>query len=160
MLIYVLRWWPSWISDRHKKHKSGRGPSNEHVWQVWLKSVLQFQRRRVKCEKLTDGRRTLTHDKSSHGLLKVIFYDKNVLLCHFYKHIMKCLKRKYWVFMFQLQLFFFAPLWPQCSSAETQVCHRSYIIAARLVLIGNYKKKILLTLSLFVSAIKCLTLKS
>jgi hypothetical protein len=20
MLIYVLRWWPSWISDRHKKH--------------------------------------------------------------------------------------------------------------------------------------------
>jgi hypothetical protein len=21
MLIYVLRWWPSWISDRHKKHK-------------------------------------------------------------------------------------------------------------------------------------------
>jgi hypothetical protein len=34
--------------------------------------------------------------------------------------------------MFQLQLFF-APLWrmgPRCSSAETQVCHRSYIIAA------------------------------
>ena len=21
MLIYVLRWWPSWISDRHKKKK-------------------------------------------------------------------------------------------------------------------------------------------
>jgi hypothetical protein len=21
MLIYVLQWWPSWISDRHKKHK-------------------------------------------------------------------------------------------------------------------------------------------
>jgi hypothetical protein len=21
MLIYVLRWWPSWISDRHKKQK-------------------------------------------------------------------------------------------------------------------------------------------
>ena len=31
--------------------------------------------------------------------------------------------------------FFFAPLWrmgPRCSSAETQVCHRSYIIAARV----------------------------
>jgi hypothetical protein len=31
--------------------------------------------------------------------------------------------------------FYFAPLWrigPRCSSAETQVCHRSYIIAARL----------------------------
>jgi hypothetical protein len=22
MLIYVLRWWPSWISDRHKKQKN------------------------------------------------------------------------------------------------------------------------------------------
>ena len=48
--------------------KTGRGQSNEHLWQVWLKSVQRFQRRRVKCEKLTDGRRTLTHDKSSHGL--------------------------------------------------------------------------------------------
>jgi hypothetical protein len=33
-----------------------------------LKSVQRFQRRRVKCEKLTDGRQTLTHDKSSPGL--------------------------------------------------------------------------------------------
>ena len=56
------------VSDLHQKHKSGRGPSNEHLWQVWLESVQRFQRRRVKCEKLTDGRRTLTHDKSSHGL--------------------------------------------------------------------------------------------
>jgi hypothetical protein len=41
---------------------------DEHFCQVWFKSVLWFQRRRFKCEKLTDGRRTLTHDKSSHGL--------------------------------------------------------------------------------------------
>ena len=61
-------WQPCWISDLHQKHKSSRGPSNEHLWQVWLKSVQWFQRRRVKCEKLTDGQRTLTHDKSSHGL--------------------------------------------------------------------------------------------
>jgi hypothetical protein len=27
MLIYVLRWWPSWISDQHKKQKLCRGPS-------------------------------------------------------------------------------------------------------------------------------------
>jgi hypothetical protein len=33
-----------------------RGPSNEHLWQVWLKSVQRFQRRRFKCEKLTNGR--------------------------------------------------------------------------------------------------------
>ena len=62
-------WQPCWISNQHQKHKSGRGPSSEHFWQVWLKSVQRFQRRRFKCEKLTDGRRTLTHDKSSHGLL-------------------------------------------------------------------------------------------
>jgi hypothetical protein len=30
MLIYVLRWRPSWISNRHKKHKICRGPSNDH----------------------------------------------------------------------------------------------------------------------------------
>ena len=40
----------------HQKHKSGRGPFNEHFWQVWLKSVQRFQRRRFKCEMLTDGR--------------------------------------------------------------------------------------------------------
>ena len=60
-------WQPCWISNQHQKHKSGRGPSSEHFWQVWLISVQRFQRRRFKCEKLTDGR-TLTHDKSSHGL--------------------------------------------------------------------------------------------
>jgi hypothetical protein len=69
------------------KTQSGRGPSNEYLWQIWLKSVQRFQRRRVKCEKLTDGR-TLTHDKSSHGLwpgeLKITkfsiqkIYEKNL----------------------------------------------------------------------------------
>jgi hypothetical protein len=61
-------WQPCWNSNRHQKQKFGREPSNEHLWQVWLKSVPRFQRRRIKCEKLTDGRRTLTHNKSSHGL--------------------------------------------------------------------------------------------
>jgi hypothetical protein len=48
-------WQPCWISNQHQQHKSGREPSNEHLWQVWLKSVQRFQRRRVKCEKLTDA---------------------------------------------------------------------------------------------------------
>ena len=59
-------WQPCWISNQHQKQTSGRGPSNEHLRQVWLKSVQRFQRR-LKCKKLTDGR-TPTHDKSSHGL--------------------------------------------------------------------------------------------
>jgi hypothetical protein len=61
-------WQPRWISNQHPKHKSGRGSSNEHFWQVWFNSVKWFQRRRFKCEKLTDRRRTLTYGKSSHGL--------------------------------------------------------------------------------------------
>jgi hypothetical protein len=28
MLIYVLWWWPSWISDPHKKQNLGKGHSN------------------------------------------------------------------------------------------------------------------------------------
>jgi hypothetical protein len=35
---------------------AARDNSYEHFWQVWLKSVQRFQRRRFKCEKLADGR--------------------------------------------------------------------------------------------------------
>jgi hypothetical protein len=31
------------FSIPHQKHKSGRGPSSEHFWQVWLKSVQRFR---------------------------------------------------------------------------------------------------------------------
>ena len=50
MLIYVLRWQPSWISDRHKKQKLCRGPSNDHSWAVWLQLAQWFLRRRFLCE--------------------------------------------------------------------------------------------------------------
>ena len=52
---------------------------------------------------------------------------------------MKCLKRIS-EFLCSTAIYFFAPLWrmgPLCSSAETQVCYRSSIIAAR-----NIMKKI------------------
>ena len=68
MRTHYWPWQPCWISNQHQKQKSGREPSNEHLRQVWFNSVLWFQRRRFKCEKLMDGRRTLSHDKSSHGL--------------------------------------------------------------------------------------------
>jgi hypothetical protein len=32
-------WQPCWISNQHQKYISGRGPSNEHFWQVWFNSV-------------------------------------------------------------------------------------------------------------------------
>ena len=46
MLIYLLRWQPSWISDRHIKKKLGKGHSNDHAFTVWVQSVHYFQRRR------------------------------------------------------------------------------------------------------------------
>jgi hypothetical protein len=44
------------ISTKNTNLVETRGPSSEHFWQVWLISVQRFQRRRFKCEKLTDGR--------------------------------------------------------------------------------------------------------
>jgi hypothetical protein len=41
------RWWPSWISDRHKKQKICREPSNDHSWAVWFQLSKWFQRRSV-----------------------------------------------------------------------------------------------------------------
>ena len=34
MLIYVLLWRPSWISDRHKKQKLGKGHSNDLIYSL------------------------------------------------------------------------------------------------------------------------------
>jgi hypothetical protein len=57
---------------------------DEHFWQVWFKSVQWFQRRRFKCKKLTDGCRTPSHDKSSHGLwpgeLKITNQENFIIL--------------------------------------------------------------------------------
>jgi hypothetical protein len=55
------------LDPQHQKHKSGREPSNEHYWQVWLKSVQRSQRRRFKCEKLTDGRLPMTKAHMAYG---------------------------------------------------------------------------------------------
>ena len=38
---------PSWISDRHKKPKLFRGPSNDYSWAVWFQLSMWFKRRSV-----------------------------------------------------------------------------------------------------------------
>jgi hypothetical protein len=82
-------WQPCWISSQHQKHKSGRGPSNEHLWQVWLKSVQRFQRR-VKCEKLMDGRTTDAYpwQKLKNGFPHCYISHLNSI---HYKKIARCL---------------------------------------------------------------------
>jgi hypothetical protein len=50
------------------RHNFGRGPSKDHSTKGWLQLAQWFLRRRLKCEMLTDGRRTKSDDNSSHGL--------------------------------------------------------------------------------------------
>ena len=61
-------WRPSWLEVGITGHNFERGPSKDHSTKVWLQLVEWFLRRRLKCEMLTDGRRTKSDDNSSHGL--------------------------------------------------------------------------------------------
>ena len=68
-------WRPCLLSDRDEMNKLYKGPYIDASCQVWFHLALQFQRRRLKCEKLRtdgrtdDGRRTLHGGKSSHDPL-------------------------------------------------------------------------------------------
>ena len=48
----------NWLEVGINGHNCGRGPSKNHFTKVWLQLVQWFLRRRLKCEMLTDGRRT------------------------------------------------------------------------------------------------------
>ena len=70
-------WWPYLLMDRDKMRNLQRGPSIDASCQVSLHLAEGFQRRRLKCEKLTDDRqRTPSDGKSSpclwQGELKMI----------------------------------------------------------------------------------------
>ena len=47
-------WWPCLLMDRDKMCNLQRGPSIDASYQVSDQLALRFQRRRLKCEKLTD----------------------------------------------------------------------------------------------------------
>ena len=49
-------WWPCLLMDRDKMSKLQRGPSIDASYQVSVQLAEGFQRRRLKCEKLTDDR--------------------------------------------------------------------------------------------------------
>ena len=63
------------VGNRDHGHNFQREPSKDHSTKVWLQLVQWFLRRRLKCEMLTDGRRTTddkrrtkSDDNSSPGL--------------------------------------------------------------------------------------------
>ena len=72
------RWQPCLLTDRDKMSSLYRGPSIDASYQVSVYLAERFQRRRIKCEKLTDDRQQRPSDgKSSHclwqGELKMAF---------------------------------------------------------------------------------------
>ena len=67
-LFLFLAWRTSWLEVGITGHNFERRPSKDHSTTVWLQLVQWFLRRRLKCEMLTDGRRTKSDDNSSHGL--------------------------------------------------------------------------------------------
>jgi hypothetical protein len=86
-------WRPCLLMDRDKMSKLYRGPSIDASYQVSVHLAKGFQRRRLKCEKLTDDRRRTSSDgKISHclwqGELKTsksqICYLVNKNLTHYY----------------------------------------------------------------------------
>jgi hypothetical protein len=56
------------VGSRDHRTHFGRGPSKDHSTKVWLQLAQWFLKRRLKCEMLTDGRRTKSDDNSSPGL--------------------------------------------------------------------------------------------
>ena len=62
-------WWPYLSTDWEEMSSLYRGPSIDAPYQVSIHLAKGFQRRRLKCEKLTDDRRRMPSDgKSSHCL--------------------------------------------------------------------------------------------
>ena len=62
-------WRPCLLMDRDEISNLYRGPSIDASYQVSLHLAEGFQRRRLKCEKLTDDRQRMPSDgKSSHCL--------------------------------------------------------------------------------------------
>ena len=50
-------WWPCLLLDRDEMSNLYRGPSIDASYQISVQLALRFQRRRLKCEKLTDNGR-------------------------------------------------------------------------------------------------------
>jgi hypothetical protein len=62
-------WQPCLLMDRDEMSKLHRGPSIDASYQISVHLAKGFQRRKLKCEKLTDDRRRTPSDgKSSHCL--------------------------------------------------------------------------------------------
>jgi hypothetical protein len=71
--------WPCLLMDRDKVSNLCRGPSIDASYQVSVDLAERFQRRRLKCEKLTDLRRQTPSDGKSQ--IFATFLISNWLIC-------------------------------------------------------------------------------
>jgi hypothetical protein len=107
-------------------HNFGRGPSKDHStkvgsYQVSVHLAEGFQRRRLKCEKLTDDRRRILHHLSQ-GFRQRAWWAPNKL-CGLPKLI-------WWGPIWPLKYFLSFKPWHMSSSSKGNVsfCHRSVSI--------------------------------
>ena len=62
-------WWPCLLTDRDEMNNLYRRPSMDTSYQVSVHLAQRFQRRRLKCEKLTDnGRQVMAKAHLAKGL--------------------------------------------------------------------------------------------
>jgi hypothetical protein len=62
-------WWPCLLTDRDEMNNLYRRPSMDSSYQVSVHLAQRFQRRRLKCEKLTDnGRQVMAKAHLAKGL--------------------------------------------------------------------------------------------
>jgi hypothetical protein len=66
------------VGSRDHRTQFGRGPSKDHSTKVWFKLAQWLQRSWLKCEKLTDGRRTLSGDNKKVNGLKLFTGDRMI----------------------------------------------------------------------------------
>jgi hypothetical protein len=59
-------WLPCWITDRNESNNTLLDHANEHSCHVWSHLLQWFSRRRLKCLRTDDGRRTPSDGNSSH----------------------------------------------------------------------------------------------
>ena len=86
-------WWPCLSMDRDKMSNLYRGPSKNAFYQVLVHLAKRFQRRRLKCEKLTDDRSMSSDGKNSYCLwqgeliIRVLFFSS---FFFWYHHVKLC----------------------------------------------------------------------
>jgi hypothetical protein len=85
-------WWPCLLMDRNKMSNLYKGPSIDASYQVSVHLAERFQRRRLKCEKLTDRRRTTSDGKSSHCLWQGELKRSTKVMHQYSKYILNSLK--------------------------------------------------------------------